>query len=70
MKTSECIKNIRMSLGLNQSEFGLEIEKDRTSICLYESGKRKPSFPTIRKIVEFAKKNGIEIKYTDLRDDE
>lgn len=69
MTIPECIKNIRLTLGLSQSEFAHKIEKDKTSVCLYEAGKRKPGFPTIRKIVDLANVNGMELKYTDLRDE-
>lgn len=69
MKIPDCIKNIRLTLGLSQSEFSKLIDKDKSSVCMYENGKRKPGFPTIRKIVDLAKKHGIKVKYTDLRDD-
>jgi transcriptional regulator with XRE-family HTH domain len=69
MTLAESIKNIRLTLGLSQSEFAHKINKDNTSVCLYEAGKRKPGFPTIRKIVELANANGMNLKYTDLRDE-
>jgi transcriptional regulator with XRE-family HTH domain len=69
MTTSQCIKNIRLQIGRNQTEFAKLIGKDKTSVSLYESGKRLPSFPTIRNIVELAHSNGIDIKYTDLIND-
>lgn len=67
MTTAECIKNIRFTLGLSQTEFAARINKDKTSISLYESGKRKPGFLTIRKILELANSEGMNIKFTDLR---
>lgn len=69
MTIAECIKNIRFTLGLNQTEFAASIDKDKTSISLYEAGKRKPGFPTIRKILELANSKGMDIKFTDLRDE-
>jgi transcriptional regulator with XRE-family HTH domain len=67
--SNNCIKSIRIRLGFNQTEFAELIEKDKTSVSLYESGKRKPGFPTLRKIVDLANKNGIQVSYSDLRDD-
>jgi|GEM_PF-4660837 transcriptional regulator with XRE-family HTH domain len=69
MKTSECIKYIRFELGLNQAELARKIDKDKTSICLYEKGKRKPGYPTLRKIIDLANANGMNIQYKDLRDE-
>ena len=68
MTTAECIKNIRIQLGQSQAEFAKLIDIDKSSVCLYESGKRKPSFATVRNIVAIAKKKGLKIKYTDVRD--
>jgi transcriptional regulator with XRE-family HTH domain len=69
MTPAECIKKIRIELGWNQTEFAALIKKDKTSVCLYESGKRIPGFPTMREIVKIANENGMNIKYTDLRND-
>ncbi len=66
MTPAQCIKKMRLRLHVNQTEFAKMIGKDKTSVCLYESGKRTPGFPTIRKIIELAEKNGLNIKYTDL----
>lgn len=66
MKVSQCIKSIRIKLGLNQTEFAKLLGMDKTSVSLYESGKRQPGFPTIRKIVSIAKENGMGINYEDL----
>ncbi len=68
MTAADCIRNVRIEMGLSQAEFAILIKKDPTSVSMYESGKRKPGFPTIRKIVEEAKKKGIKVKYTDLHD--
>lgn len=69
MTISECIKNIRFHLGVNQTEFSSLIGKDKTSVSLYESGKRKPGFNALKKIVDLANKNGMNITFNDLRDD-
>lgn len=69
MKLAECIKYIRFELGLNQAQLGRKIDKDKTSICMYEQGKRKPGFPTLKKLVDLANANGMNIQYNDLRDE-
>jgi DNA-binding XRE family transcriptional regulator len=69
MTPSECIKSVRLHIGQNQTEFAKTIGMDKTSVCMYESGKRLPSFPTMRAIVEVARKNGLDISYTDIRSD-
>lgn len=69
MLVSDCIKNIRFNLGYSQTKLAKEIDIDKTSISLYESGKRKPGFSTLRKIINLANSNGMNITYDDIRDD-
>ena len=69
MRISECIKKIRFHLGVNQTQFANLINKDKTSVCLYESGKRKPGFGSLKKMVDLANNNGMNITFNDLRDD-
>jgi DNA-binding transcriptional regulator YiaG len=69
MKTSENIKKIRHELCVSQIEFADMLGLGKSSVCLYEQGYRKPSFKTVRKIIEVAKKHGIKIKLEDIRDD-
>jgi transcriptional regulator with XRE-family HTH domain len=64
-----CIKNIRITLGLTQKEFADKIGIDGCSVSQYEAGNRTPSYPTMRRIVELATQNGMDIKYTDIRKD-
>ena len=69
MKISDCIKNIRFNMGITQTELASRIDKDKASISLYESGQRKPGFPTIKRLIDLANANGMNLKFTDLRDD-
>ena len=66
MNISECIKRIRFNAGLNQSDFARAVNINNVSMCMYENGKRKPSFPSIKKIVDFANRNGMNITFSDL----
>ncbi len=69
MTPAEFIKKIRLSLCVSQSEFADMIKRDKGSVCMYESGKRKPSYATVRCIVDVAKQHGIEATFYDIRND-
>lgn len=69
MTVSECLKNVRYKLCLTQREFADLLGLNKASISLYETGDRKPSFHTIRQIVERLKEKDINLDYSDLRDD-
>jgi transcriptional regulator with XRE-family HTH domain len=69
MTTAEYIKKLRLSLCMSQREFSELCGVHISTICYYESGERKPSFPTIRKIMTLAKKHGIHVKLEDIRAD-
>lgn len=58
--TGEKIKLIRLSLGLNQTEFAKEINVSKNSISSWENNAIKPQPRQIKKILEFCKKNNIE----------
>lgn len=61
------IKRIRLACGLNQVEFAKAIQSDRNAIGAYEAGKRQPGYLCLRRIVEFANKNGMDVTYTDIK---
>ena len=69
MAAKDCLKNARVTLGLSQPEFAKLIGTTTTSVCLWETGQNIPQFKSIRKIVDVLKKEGIQIEYTDLRDE-
>ncbi len=51
----ERIKSLRLSLGLNQVEFGRRIQVTKQSVCNWENGNILPSVEMLRKIaVEFS----------------
>jgi predicted transcriptional regulator len=65
MTASESFKKIRLELCLNQTELAKALALTVSSISCYERGTRSPSCATIRKAVEFAKKNKLKINYED-----
>lgn len=69
MTTSETLKNIRLKLCVNKSEFAEMIGVNRSSISYYESGRSQPSFSTVRKIMKVAKEHGVDVKLEDIRED-
>jgi|APCry1669193181_1035450.scaffolds.fasta_scaffold427754_1 predicted transcriptional regulator len=67
MQNTNCLKKIRYKLCMNQREFAQFLGVSATAIYQYETGKRQPSFPMIRRFVALLKKNDIQIEYSDLR---
>ena len=65
MSAGETIKRIRLSLCFDQQEFGKLIGVNKGSVCNYEKGVRLPRLPTIRKIMDVAKKNKIKVSVED-----
>ncbi len=65
MTIGEAIKKLRLALCLEQQEFGVLIGVTKSSVCNYEQGNRKPRLPTIRKMMELAKKNKVKIALED-----
>lgn len=54
------LKELRESRGLNQAELGKRFGLSISTISMYESGKREPSFETV---VKFANFFGVSIDY-------
>jgi transcriptional regulator with XRE-family HTH domain len=65
MTIDQTIKKLRLTLCLEQQEFGMLIGVTKSSVCNYEQGNRKPRLPVIRKMMELAKKNKIKITLED-----
>ena len=66
MSAKEYIKNARVELGLNRSEFADLVGTSRMNISYYELGNRNPSAAIARKIVDKLKEHNIILKYRDL----
>ena len=65
MKIKDTIKYLRRSLVLEQKEFADLLGIDKSSICNYEHGTRKPRIPIIRKMLELAKQHKLKISPED-----
>lgn len=70
MAAKDAIKRARYKLQLNQTEFAKALGVHKSVISLYENGKRKPSFPKIRKYIAKLAKLGVEVNFEDFLDDE
>jgi transcriptional regulator with XRE-family HTH domain len=62
MKISEAISKLRRELCIDQKELGEMCGVRCSSISNYEHGTRKPSRPTIRRLMEIVKK--YKLKFT------
>lgn len=65
MSAAKTIRKIRLALCLEQSEFADQIKTSKQAVWQYEKGVRRPRFPTIRKILELAKKHKINAEVED-----
>ena len=54
------IKELRLTLGLSQEKFALQIGMDRTYFAYVEAGKRNISIVNLEKIIK-----GLNITFTD-----
>ena len=61
---SRKIKRIRG--GLSQTEFARRVDINRSLICSYESGKRYPSFGSLKKLAGYG---GVSIDYLSGKED-
>ncbi len=68
MSASETIRKVRIYSHLDMDEFAKEVGINRSSISRYEKGSQKPRMSVIRKIMDIAKKNNIEVSIEDFLD--
>jgi len=64
---SSNLKILRQKLNMSQSALARAIGITPAMISLYESGKRKPSYQTVAKIVKIAKAYRIDINMEYIR---
>jgi DNA-binding XRE family transcriptional regulator len=69
MLLKELLKQLRERLLLTQAEMASKLKISRASVCHIEQGGKKVNFKIVRKIVDEAKKNGIEVEYKDIEVD-
>lgn len=67
MSSAEVIKKFRLQLCLNRAELAKALNITTSSVSCYETGRRQPSFATVRKLILLAKKNNIKLKLEDIR---
>lgn len=65
MTVNENIKKLRLTIGLQQGEFGKIFDVTTSTVCNWESGRRSPRLPKIRQMVELAKKHKIKASIED-----
>lgn len=65
MEISERIKHLRLSLGLEQSEFAQLVSVSSGTVSNWENARRSPRLSKIRKMIEIAKKNKIKLEIKD-----
>ena len=64
-EVAKTIKNIRRNLYLEVKDFAHIIGVTRQSVYYYESGQRIPKLKVIKKLLELAKKNGMDYSIED-----
>lgn len=60
------IKTIREDLGMTQIEFAEAIGCKQSFLSFCESGRKRPSIETARKIIALAKTKKIKVKLDDI----
>ena len=64
-KCSEALKNFRIQLYLNKSEFASKLGISKCAVGQYELGSRIPRLSILKKIRDLAKENEIPFKVED-----
>ena len=62
MLDAKAIREIRLSLGMTQTEFAVAIGKSYPAVCKWEAGLRHPTYATMLKINELAQKAATKQK--------
>jgi|GEM_PF-5377457 transcriptional regulator with XRE-family HTH domain len=62
---SSPVIQIRKTLGMTQTDFGKKMGLSRTMIDNYEHQRKSPSYKMIKKLIEVANENNIDIKIED-----
>jgi transcriptional regulator with XRE-family HTH domain len=65
MSYDEIIKKIRISYSLTLKGFAPMVGVHFTTLSHYESGRRHPSIKVIRKLIELAHQNNINVTVED-----
>lgn len=62
MELADKIKNLRVSLGMSQKEFGKELGLSQEAIAGYEVRGREPSLDILKNMLKLAKQHNIKFK--------
>ena len=65
MNSSEAIKAIRKKTFFSQEDFAKELGVSFTTVNRWETGKTKPNYKTIRRILDFCEKNKMDKEYAN-----
>ena len=68
MKSSKAVKSIRMQLFKDRKQFAEMVGISQQSIIHYENSLRRPKLSIIKKMIDIAKENNIEISPSDFFD--
>lgn len=67
MTTAEKMKKIRLTLGMTQREFAIFTGLKHSTICCYETNRRKPNFKSIGMIRAACETKGYSFTIDDIR---
>jgi DNA-binding XRE family transcriptional regulator len=65
MSPGQVIKHLRMKLCMTQKDFGSAVGIPGHSIWMYESCRREPRLPNLKKIISFLETHGIVLTVKD-----
>ncbi len=68
MKSSKVIKRIRLELLKSREEFASMVGVSVQSIGNYENSMRQPKLSIVKKLIDIAKKNKIDVMASDFFD--
>lgn len=68
MSAAKTIKQLRMGLYLEREEFAKLIGITKGAVFHYETGRRIPKLAIVKKMVDLAKQNGMDLSVNDFLD--
>lgn len=68
MAISKTVKILRISLGLEQAEFAKLFGVAGGTVSNWETGKRVPRIPKLKKMVDIARDNKLKLSMQDFLD--
>ncbi len=65
MAIAESVKNLRLSLGMEQIEFAKLFNVAGGTVSNWETGRRVPRIPKLKKMVDIAKEHKLKLTMQD-----